>query len=200
MNLVCRRSFSRLAAIVFASSACALSAAGPDVLSLPLIPRGTIWRYLDNGSNQGTNWIGAGFNDTTWASGTARLGYGGDGEATTVSFGPNSNAKYITTYFRRSFVVAPGGLYTNLLFKLARDDGAVIYVNGVEAYRDNMPTGPILYTTPAAAGAADEQTFFPTNVAIQGLRVGTNLVAVEVHQSGGTSGDLGFNLEMTGSG
>src|SRR5262245_41272860 len=77
--------------------------AASDLLAALLVPRGSVWRYLDNGSNQGTNWLGLAFNDSSWSSGPARLGYGGDGEVTTVSFGPNASAKYITTYFRKAF-------------------------------------------------------------------------------------------------
>ena len=52
-----------------------------------LVAAGSIWRYLDNGTNQGTAWRAAGFNDSTWASGPALLGYGHGDEATTVGFG-----------------------------------------------------------------------------------------------------------------
>ncbi|MEY2410793.1 MAG: hypothetical protein QOF48_3463 [Verrucomicrobiota bacterium] len=173
---------------------------GRESFTSTLIASNSVWKYLDNGSNQGTNWAQPGFNDSTWASGPARLGYGGDGEITTVSFGPNSNAKYTTTYFRKSFVVLPGSVYTNLGFKLARDDGAVVYVNGREAYRDNMPTGSVIYTTFSATSASDEQSFFPTNIAINNLPTGPNVIAVEVHQTSLGSGDLGFNLEVKGSG
>jgi hypothetical protein len=140
------------------------------------------------------------FSDGSWASGPARLGYGNDGEATVVSFGPDSGAKYATTYFRKSFVVPPGYVYTNLQFKLARDDGAVVYLNGRELYRDNMPPGPVTYLTFASGGASDEQTFYPTNIPVNNLPAGTNVVAVEIHQSSGSSGDIGFNLELSGSG
>ena len=44
-----------------------------------LISNGSSWKYLDDGSNQGTAWYGTGFNDASWASGNAELGYG-DGE------------------------------------------------------------------------------------------------------------------------
>src|SRR5437773_7821107 len=89
-------------------------AAVAEVLSAPLVPRGAVWRFLDNGSNQGTNWIGLDFNDSSWSSGPARLGYGGDGEVTTVSYGPNSSAKYITTYFRRAFEIADSSVFQSL--------------------------------------------------------------------------------------
>ena len=72
-----------------------------------LVPRGAAWRYLDNGSNQGTAWRGVGFDDASWAPGPAQLGYGDGGEATTVvASAPTPRNKFITTYFRRSFNVA----------------------------------------------------------------------------------------------
>src|SRR5690242_2895617 len=80
--------------------------ASSETLTLQLVPRGSVWRYLDTGTNLGSSWVTPGFNDSLWLSGPARLGYGGDTEATTISFGPNAAAKYITTYFRRTFDVA----------------------------------------------------------------------------------------------
>jgi hypothetical protein len=70
-----------------------------------LIAFGSSWKYLDNGSNQATAWRVDGFPDGGWATGNAELGYGDGDEATVVSFGPNSGAKYITTYFRKTFNV-----------------------------------------------------------------------------------------------
>jgi hypothetical protein len=164
-----------------------------------LIPSNSVWKYLSTNISQGTAWVAPAYNDSFWRSGPARLGAGGDGETTLIDIGP-TGARYPTVYFRKSFVVPPGAIYTNLLFKLVRDDGAVVHLNGLEAYRDNMPAGAITYTTPAASNAADEQTFFPTNIPITGLQAGTNLVAVEVHQINATSTDLGFNLELIASG
>ncbi len=173
-------------------------ATGRELVSTTFISSNSVWKYLDTGVNQGTAWVSPVFNDAAWRSGAARLGFGGDGEATLINGGPGS-ARFPTIYFRKTFVVQPGPVYTNLLFKLARDDGAVVYVNGVEAFRSNMPEGPITYST-LTAGADDEQTFFPTAVAVPNLPPGTNLVAVEVHQTSATSSDLGFNLELTASG
>ena len=82
------------------------SAAGPAVQAADtiLVPTGAVWRYLDNGSNQGTAWRGVGFNDSSWAQGPAELGYGDGDEATVVSLRPATpRSKFITTYFRRAF-------------------------------------------------------------------------------------------------
>src|SRR5262245_47747002 len=171
-----------------------------EVLTAPIVPRGAVWRYLDNGSNLGTNWIGLNFNDTAWASGAARLGYGADGEVTILSFGPNPNAKFITTYFRRTFEVADSSLFQALKLRVVRDDGAVVYLNGVEVFRSNMPAGAIGFATNAssALGGGDEFIADETNLSPAVLRNGLNVLAVEVHQSGGTSSDLGFDLALDG--
>lgn len=169
-----------------------------ELVTTTLIASNSVWRYFDGGVSQGTNWVGLNFNDGTWASGPARLGFGGDGEVTLINGGP-SNARFPTTYFRHKFTTMSGVVYTNLLFKLVRDDGAVVHLNGREAYRDNMPGGPITYGTYTGVGTTDEQAFFATNIAVTNLSA-TNIVAVEVHQANATSGDLGFNLELIASG
>src|SRR5207237_10717027 len=80
---------------------------------ITLVAKGSVWKYLDDGSNQGTAWSSRTFNDSAWASGPAPLGYGvaNDGPqqqlpATTNRFGPDPNNKYVTTYFRRAFTVS----------------------------------------------------------------------------------------------
>ena len=39
-----------------------------------LLNAGSTWRYLDNGTNQGTAWRAGAFNDSTWKTGAAELG------------------------------------------------------------------------------------------------------------------------------
>jgi hypothetical protein len=169
-----------------------------DPVTTTFIPSNSVWKYFASSASQGTGWVALAYNDAAWPSGPARLGFS-DGAVTSIDIGPSNN-RYPTIYFRRKFVVPPGAVYTNLLFKLSRDDGAVVHLNGREAYRDNMPAGVITYTNFASTGAADELTFFPTNIAITNLPAGTNIVTVEVHQNNATSGDLGFDLELTASG
>ena len=166
-----------------------------------LVPTAATWKYLDNGSNQGTAWRAPSFNDSTWPSGPAQLGYGDGDEATTVGFGPDINNKFITTYFRRAFNVANPSLFNALTLRLMRDDGAVVYLNGVEVWRTNMPTGTIGHLTLAsvAIAGADESTFVQTTISPSLLVTGTNVLAIELHQSGGTSTDISFDLQLIGS-
>src|SRR5687767_474934 len=166
-----------------------------------LVPTGSVWKYRDNGSNQGTAWRAAGFADGSWTSGAAQLGYGDGDEATVVSFGPNASAKYVTTYFRRAFTVANPSAFAAFTLRLLRDDGAVVYLNGAEVFRSNMPGGTISYTTlaPGSVPAADETaTFYSVNVSTNRLVNGTNVFAVEVHQASTNSSDLSFDLEFIG--
>ena len=166
-----------------------------------LVPTAATWKYLDNGSDQGTAWRAPSFNDSTWPSGPAQLGYGDGDEATTVGFGPDANNKFITTYFRRAFNVANPALFNGLTLQLMRDDGAVVYLNGVEVWRTNMPTGTIGHLTPAsvAIAGADESAFVQTTISPSLLVTGTNVLAIELHQSGVTSSDISFDLQLIGS-
>lgn len=169
-----------------------------------VISKGSVWKYLDTGVAPAANWITNNFNDSAWSSGPAQLGYSPDekDEATTVSFGPDANAKYITTWFRRSFPLSNVSRFVSLNVSVLRDDGAVVYLNGIEIFRSNMPLGAILPSTLAssAVGGGDETSvFYSTNVPVALLREGTNLVAVELHQSSGSSTDISFDLELTGT-
>src|SRR5678815_5910102 len=121
-----------------------------------LISYGSSWKYLDNGSNQGTAWRAVSFSDATWRTGNAELGYGDGDEKTVVRYGSSSSLKYVTTYFRKSISIANASLYSGLSLSIKRDDGAVVYINGTERYRTNMPTGTISYTTLASADASDD--------------------------------------------
>ncbi len=166
--------------------------------NVTLIATGSGWKYLDNGTDQGGAWPAIGFNDSGWSNGPAQLGYGDGDEATVVGFGPNSGAKYITTYFRRAIVVTNYAAFSELSLRLLRDDGGVVYLNGSEVYRNNMPGGAIGYTTVALGSVPDEGTYYSSPVNPGYLVPGTNIVAVEIHQANGTSSDLSFDFELTG--
>jgi hypothetical protein len=84
-----------------------------------------------------------------------------------------------------------------------RDDGAVVYINGVEALRNNMPGGDITYRTWASGsgvpvGGTDESTFNMYDIDPDLLVEGTNVIAVEIHQVSATSSDISFDLELVG--
>lgn len=163
-----------------------------------LVSTGAVWRYLDDGSSPNEAWRLATFNDASWASGRAQLGYGDGDEATTNRFGPDAANKHITTYYRHSFSAPSDTAVTNLALRLLRDDGAVVYLNGAEAYRSNMPTGEVTAATLAvrAIGGAEELNFLQAMLNPSLLVPGTNLLAVEIHQVTNSSTDISFDLAL----
>lgn len=164
-----------------------------------LVPSNSVWKFLDNGSNQGTNWVTADFDDSGWTNGPAQLGYGDGDEATVLNYGGDPNNKYTTTYFRHAFAVSNAAAYAGLVLRVQRDDGAVVYLNGLEAGRLNMPAGPITSTTFASGAVSDDGVpFIPLNALASLLAEGTNVLAVEIHQSDLGSSDISFNLELLG--
>jgi Bacterial Ig domain/Calx-beta domain len=164
-----------------------------------LIPFGAVWKYLDNGTDQRTAWQGLTFNDSKWASGPAKLGYGEGDEATVVSFGPDPKHKYVTTYFRHAFTVQNASRYTNLQERILRDDGAIVYLNGTEISHGNMPTGTVTNGTFALSeltGTA-KSVYHLAKVDPKLLVNGKNVIAVEVHQASLTGPDISFDFELT---
>ncbi len=169
-----------------------------DLEFATLVPAGAEWRYLDNGSNAGTAWRASNFDDSAWKRGPAQLGYGDDDVVTTIGFGPDSNNKYITSYFRHEFVVEEPGRILSATLGVMRDDGAVVYLNGKEVHRSNMPSGTITYRTPASSAVqtADESTYYETDLSGTDFLAGRNVLAVEIHQSSAGSTDVSFNLRL----
>ena len=112
-----------------------LNAGGGGGGSSTLFDFGSVWKYLDPSVDQGTAWRASTFDDASWASGPGMFGFGNTGVVTTLT-----KAQQRTTYyFRRTFTVT--GTPTPATLELLRDDGAVVYVNGQEVARSNMPTG-----------------------------------------------------------
>lgn len=163
-----------------------------------LIPAGSAWRYLDDGSDQGVAWTAPSFPDSGWAVGDAQLGYGDGDEVTIVSYGPNPADKYVTTYFRHAFTVPNPATLLGLKLRLLRDDGARVWINGVEVLRENLPAGAVghrTYAVDGVAGSAESQwheRWLPTAT----LTAGVNVIAVEVHQVEPDSSDISFDLEL----
>lgn len=185
-------------------------AGGAGGIQTNLINTGEIWNYLDNGSDQGTSWRDQEFNDDSWRSGPAELGYGDNDEATEVRFGSDEDNdrndednKYITTYFRKDFTIADASQVIALDYRIKRDDGMVLYLNGTVIGRDNVEADPD-YLTEASNGSSREDDFLDPDdldFAAQDIRSllvdGTNTIAVEMHQDDDESSDISFDFELT---
>ncbi|MBD2702388.1 metallophosphoesterase family protein [Spirosoma sp. BT702] len=176
-----------------------------QLVSTTLVAHGAMWRYSDKSSTPPDQvvgpttytWKDLGYDDsspTSWSSGASELGYGDDDEASKINYGPE-NDKYRTAYFRKT--VSDVSYLNRFRYKVRykRDDGIVIYLNGVEIRRDGMPSGVITYLTSATLNA-EESIFHEFYIPNGALRSGNNVIAAEVHQIGPTSSDLSFSLEF----
>lgn len=181
----------------------------PPAVNTTFVRQGADWRFLDTGANLGLAWSAANpggwtgfvFSDSAWDHGPSPLGYN-SGETTTLGFGPSSTSKFLTYYFRHAFTITNAAGYSNLTFNLRRDDGAVVYLNGPEVYRENMPTGLITTNSTSTTNVGNTATMNARTFAVgslaQGLREGTNLLAVEIHQNNVGSSDILLDLELIG--
>jgi hypothetical protein len=181
---------------------------GVDPLSVELVAEDARWRYLDTGVYPGGRWKRPEFDDSGWPRGRAQLGYGEGDEATVVSYGGDPTARHITTWLRTSFALSNPDEFERLQLRLLFDDGAVVYLNGVEVARARMPSGVITPDTLASGSASgnEEVTFTPFVFDVAHLRelhphllaVGRNVLAIELHQASRSSNDLSLAAELVG--
>ncbi len=180
------------------------SAININVDATTYIPMGSSWKYWANTqANYPNNWNTVGFNDAAWPSGNGELGYGDGDEATCIPSGgggtlctPSGN-KYISYYFRRTVNISNPAAISSFTFNVERDDGYVVYVNGVEVARNNMPAGAVTWATLASSAVEDAVITF--SIPNTNFVSGNNVIAVEIHQAAASSSDVSFNLSLTGS-
>lgn len=179
---------------------CVLLTGYVTVAQTTLFAYGSSWTYLDNGTDQGTNWRSTSFNDNSWKTGVGKFGYGVSGIGTLVGYGGNPDQKYVTTYFRKTIFLANPSGYSSFTGGVLRDDGVVVYVNGVEVYRNSMPAGSMNYLT--LAGNADDNGTVTQSFTINksAFVSGNNMIAVEIHQKNATTSDMVFDMQLTGNG
>ena len=165
----------------------------------PILDKGAAWKYWDQRFYPGATWAMMGFDDSAWLWGGAQLGYGQGDEFTQISGGIDPLDKNITAWFRQEFTVADPSKFDALEFGLLAHDGAVVYLNGTEVHRYNMPNGVVGSGTLALAEANFlEQNTWTTFDVPNTLQVGTNIVAVEVHLYAPMAFDTGFDLTLAG--
>ena len=102
-----------------------------------LIGRGAEWKFDDAGVELGSAWRAPDYDDSSWGAGPAPLGYGIIDD-TTIATTVNA-ARHVTAYFRKTFEAAGTELITEASLHVHSDGGAMVYINGAEAARDNMP-------------------------------------------------------------
>jgi len=164
---------------------------GPDAGGSLLLAEAT-WKYEDTGTDLGTDWKEPGFDDSAWQSGAAPLGFGEDYITTTIATGA------ITNYFRHTFLllsVDPATI-AGLVLTGRVDDGFVAYLNGVEIAREQLADGTILFSTTGDSHEGGGFQYSDASAGVAGLKIGQNVLAVEVHNSSATSSDLVMDMAL----
>ncbi|HMO60981.1 MAG TPA: metallophosphoesterase family protein [Ferruginibacter sp.] len=165
------------------------------------------WKYRGGGTNlDGTNWKELEYAETGWLPRLAAFGFGSSipvantyiPEDNSAGGGGATGARYPTLYFRKIVNITNPAQYDNFKISTRFDDAVVIWVNGQEAYRNNIAANPS-YSTLANTAIENNGADMYAAVISKSLFVpGYNTIAVEVHQAAPTSSDFYFDMELTG--
>lgn len=165
-----------------------------------LVALQSAWRYDQSGSDQGTNWIKVGFDDSTWSNGLALFGVEPDAQQYPIPFSTPwsiSTTKF-TFYLRTRFNFTGLKTGVRLVSTNLLDDGAVYYLNGrLAAARRMNITSAYDYKTRANAGTPIEGAYEVFDLNPDALVNGDNVLAVEVHQASPNSTDIAFAMSLT---
>ncbi len=151
------------------------------------------WKYLDDGTDLGADWIDSSFDDTDWTLGAGEFGFGDGGETTLLEKGS------ITYYFRKQVEIEDIDLISHITANITSDDAIVLYVNGQEVSRSpDLPEGMITSsTTPDRDVPHDfENKAVPYKLDPSLFTNGINTLAIELHNLSATDNDLSFNCEI----
>ncbi|NHA66598.1 fibronectin type III domain-containing protein [Phycicoccus flavus] len=162
-----------------------------------LLLSGDTWRMNGTGADLGTAWRAPTYDDSSWQRGPSQWGVGDGDEATVLQWA--TAPRPVTAYGRTTVDIGPTTAdVTALRMRLLVDDGCVVYVNGSEVYRFNLPTGPIDSQTRALRyiAGSEENLWRTVDVPASALVPGRNVVAVEVHQDQPSSSDISLDLEL----
>lgn len=178
-------------------------------ITISLMAYTNSWRYAQSNNLDGVNWIATNYSDSAWQSGSGLFAGGENNPAitplvNTTLLAPNAPPPGLSSghafYFRTELVLTNdlSGYTVNARMRL--DDCGVLYINGTEFMRIRMGSGTISNGTfgtlvnSGGTGDADVDESFAIPASV--LHVGTNLVAMEVHQSSSGSSDLVWGLAL----
>ncbi len=126
-----------------------------------------------------------------WKKGKAPLG-----NATDTSVATHTGT-VTTVYYRNTFTLSADGLNSSYILGVVGNDGAVIYINGVEYGRINMPSEKVTYNLLALGSLRYNQSLSLTR--LSGLRLlheGANSIAIEVHTANSSKISTSFDASF----
>lgn len=163
------------------------------------VPQGSSWSWRYSDAPLPGGWNALGFDDLSWNTGAAPLGRG-EARLSTDIDRARLRVKPLSAQFRHAFSVThPESLRDGTLSVLV-DDGVVVYLNGVELGRSNLPGGTITQNS-IATGAPGYRTasarLVTFRVPASLLVSGTNVLAASVHANYRDTPDLAFDLSLS---
>jgi autotransporter-associated beta strand protein len=165
----------------------------------------TGWKYKKGtaeASNPVEAWRATAYDDSTWLTGQAGIGYGDTGVNTTLSDMRRRTGVtgYASVYFRKSFTVPAGNIPRQLRLRIRIDDGCVVWINGVEVDRRYVTAGQLAYSYLASSHASDVWDEIIIDNADSFLFGGTNVLAVHGFNTSLGSSDFYMDLELSSIG
>ncbi|MFT4081941.1 MAG: PKD domain-containing protein [Nocardioides sp.] len=153
------------------------------------------WRYVSGAPP--TGWTTNGFDDSSWSTGAAPLGFGTTSLGTDIDTFSSTSDRPLAAYFRKSFTIDDASKVTELELTTRGDDGVVVYVNGTEVGRSNMPSGTVTektYASSARRAAVAIASPLVVDVPTSLLVDGTNVITAETHLNYRATADASFDL------
>jgi hypothetical protein len=153
------------------------------------------WSYREGRSEASSPvdaWRQASFvEDNLWMTARTPIGYG-DGDDNTVI---NMRNLFSTLYLRNTFTVGRSAIPSELLLRVYVDDGAVVWINGIEVARVSVPSGHLAFND---FGINHEATW--TDVIIANPRSvltrGLNVLAIHALNTTPNSSDFSIDAEL----
>lgn len=154
------------------------------------------WSYRKGTSEASTpigDWRLSNFvEDGSWLTGQTPIGYGDNDDNTTLS---DMRYNYSSVYLRRNFTLSPSNIPSELTLRLYVDDGAVVWINGIEVARVFVGNGQLSYNDTANNHEASWQTITLTSTQLY-LNGGTNTVAIHALNQAFNSSDFSIDASL----
>ena len=170
-----------------------------------LVPADASWRWWYRSAAPPSTWNATDFDDSAWPSGQAELGWGAASVVTGIDSFASTDQRPLTAYFRRTVDLGTATqlqTLTSLQLTCIANDGAAVYVNGVEVARKRLPAGTLTqgtYATSAVRESAATADPIVVDVPLGLLHPGANAIAVETHLNYRATPDLTFQLQALAS-
>ncbi len=154
--------------------------AAPAIDHQILIPQGASWQYAYDSLPSGLDWTQPGFDAGEWRSGDGGFGFGKGQHRTDVQA---MQGWYSVLYLRRAFEIEHADRVTELGLQIEFGDAFIAYLNGHEVARVGVGRSSGRNAQKITRRSERRSQYVVLKDAYKHLRNGTNLLAIEAHNS-----------------